>query len=61
MDVLHKDLNLRIEDFGADAHGASAIKDYDSLLNDYMRKRGDNGVVHVATIDQVTGNYVPFF
>ena len=59
MDVLRKDLNLQIDDFGSIPGLATPIKYYDSLLSDYMRKRGDGGVVHAAN-SQGSGKYVPF-
>lgn len=54
MEVLRRELNLLIDDFDAKPDVAIAIKDYYSLLDDYMMKRGDNGVLHTV------GQYVPF-
>jgi hypothetical protein len=54
MDVLRKDLNLVIDDFGADKAMSSVIKPYHDLLSDYMVKRDNQGVVHVY------GRYSPF-
>lgn len=45
--VLEKDLNVRIDDFGKDAELSVKIRDYHSLLDDYMGKMGAGGVVHV--------------
>jgi hypothetical protein len=46
MEVLRKDLNLRIDDFGADEAASSVIRSYHDLLSDYMGRRGTRGVVH---------------
>jgi heme-degrading monooxygenase HmoA len=54
MDVLRRDLNLLIDDFDADTRIGSTIRDYYSLLDDYMMKRGNTGVLH--TVSQ----YVPY-
>ena len=40
MDVLTRDLNLKITDFGADPALNAAIRDYYVLLKDYMLRRG---------------------
>ncbi len=53
MEVLRRDLNLMIDDFDENSDVAAKIKDYSSLLDDYMIKRGDDGVLH--TVEQ----YVP--
>lgn len=54
MDVLRRDLNLVIDDFGLDAELSAAIRSYDDLLSDYMIKRNTQGAVHVC------GEYRPF-
>jgi len=54
MDVLRRDLNLIIDDFGEKPELHAKIKDYHSLLADYMVKRGHTGMIHVA------GAYLPF-
>ena len=54
MDVLRRDLKLKIDDFDRNSELANCIKGYDSLLSDYMMKRSNNGVLHVR------GNYLPF-
>jgi len=54
MEVLRKDLNLLIDDFGADENGSSVIRSYHDLLSDYMARRKARGVVHIA------GDYRPF-
>ncbi len=46
MEVLRKDLNLRIDDFGADEAASSVIRSYHDLLSDYMSRRGTRGIVH---------------
>jgi hypothetical protein len=48
MEVLRRDLNLRIDDFEQDQAILDRIKAYYNLLSDYMVKRGTNGVVHIA-------------
>jgi Serine dehydrogenase proteinase len=54
MDVLNRDLRLIIDDFGAVLDLNREIKSYYDLLDDYMMKRGDKGILHVD------GVYVPF-
>jgi hypothetical protein len=54
MEVLRKDLNLLIDDFGADENRSSAIRSYHDLLSDYMARRKARGVVHIP------GDYRPF-
>jgi hypothetical protein len=48
MEVLHKDLNLQIEDFGANTRMCDAIRSYYELLSDYMVKRDYHGVIHTS-------------
>jgi Serine dehydrogenase proteinase len=40
MDVLIKDINIKIDDFGADPALNTAVRDYYVLLKDYMMRRG---------------------
>lgn len=54
MEVLRRDLNVRIDDFDAKPKIGAKVKDYHGLLDDYMARRGNEGVVH--TINQ----YFPF-
>jgi hypothetical protein len=54
MEVLRRDLNLLIDDFDENPDVGAKIKDYHSLLDDYMIKRGNTGVLHTV------GQYVPF-
>jgi len=46
MEVLRKDLNLKIDDFAQDDKKNSCIKSYYDLLEDYMIKRSNRGVIH---------------
>lgn len=54
LDVLRKDLKLKIEDFDNNQNTGGKIKSYHNLLDDYMSKRGNMGVVHIR------GRYIPF-
>ncbi len=54
MEVLRNDLNLVIDDFGANEDIASSVSSYHDLLSDYMAKRTNRGVVHIP------GDYRPF-
>lgn len=54
MAVLRRDLNLVIDDFRADACVDKKIRDYYNLLDDYMIKRGNRGVLHMV------GTYRPY-
>lgn len=57
MDILRRDLKLRIDDFDKtpDLPGlGKCVKDYYNLLSDYMEKRGNTGVLHRK------GKYLPF-
>jgi hypothetical protein len=53
MEVLRRDLNLLIDDFDTTPEMGARVKDYYSLLDDYMVKRGNSGVLHTP------GLYVP--
>ena len=55
MEVLDKELNLLIEDFGSKPDLNTKLKAYYRLLVDYMIRRGHTGVVHTRT------HYAPFF
>ena len=46
MEVLRRDVNLRIDDFGTDARLSRHIREYYQFLVDYMTKIGVFGVVH---------------
>jgi len=48
MEVLKKDINLKIDDFGGDPELSQRIKDYYHFLADYMGKIGVFGIVHVS-------------
>lgn len=56
MEVLRKDKNLKlkIEDFDKNPKLCDIIKNYNSLLDDYMMKRSHKGVIHAI------GSYIPF-
>lgn len=54
MQVLRKDLKLKIDDFGENKNLDVKIREYHDLLNDYMMKRGHRGVLHMD------GLYQPF-
>jgi hypothetical protein len=47
MEVLRRDLNIRIDDFENDINKSRAIRGYHTLLSDYMIKRGVNGTIHI--------------
>jgi alpha-D-ribose 1-methylphosphonate 5-phosphate C-P lyase len=47
MDVLRKDVSLKIEDFGADDEKNKSIRDYYKLLTDYMMKLSTPVAIHV--------------
>ena len=54
VEVLRRDLRLRVLDFGDDQELEGIIKGYYSLIDDYMMKRGDTGLLHTP------GTYVLF-
>ncbi len=54
MEVLRRDLKLIIDDFGANSKMRDGIRNYHSLLADYMTKRRNMGVIHTI------GTYLPF-
>jgi len=47
MEVLQKDLKLKIEDFEQNVDLSNKIKTYYGLLVDYMMRRGQMGILHV--------------
>lgn len=53
MEVLRRDINLRIEDFGADDAKKNSIRVYCKLLRDFMLRLGHPAVLHRR------GEYVP--
>lgn len=53
MDVLIKELNLWIDNYGANQALNEKVKRYYDLLDDYMMKQGTTGVLHI------NGYYVP--
>jgi membrane-bound ClpP family serine protease len=46
MEVLRRDLNLQIEDFGGKEELSGEIRSYYKLLTDYMMKRGHSDALH---------------
>jgi len=46
--VLETVLKLRIDDLDSNATVAETVKQYHSLLDDYMIKRSQNGVIHIS-------------
>ena len=54
MEVLRRDLNLRIEDFGEDEARKNSIRVYCKLLRDYMLRLGHPAALHRR------GSYAPF-
>lgn len=53
MDVLTREVNLLIDDFGADAALNACIKEYFTLFKDYTAKIGHEAALHVS------GRYTP--
>lgn len=47
MEVLTRELKLKINDFGADKNLAAPIRQYYNLLKDYIARTNQKGVVHV--------------
>jgi len=54
MDVLQRDLKLIIDDYGQNHELSMKIQSYHNLLSDYMVKRGNTGIIHVAN------SYIPY-
>ncbi|MCI0740837.1 MAG: ATP-dependent Clp protease proteolytic subunit [Gemmataceae bacterium] len=50
MEVLRRELNLKIDDFGEDAELSRFIREYREFLDDYMSKIGVYGVVHTRGV-----------
>lgn len=48
MDVLQQELNLRIDDLAGDSTRHGEVRQYDSLLSDYMQKIGVQGIIHTV-------------
>lgn len=48
MEVLKRDLNLRINDYGEDPLLSGKIRAYSDLLADYMLRRSSDGVIHIV-------------
>ena len=55
MDVLRRDMNLKIDDFGTDQALSGAIRGYNELFEDYLAKRGIDIAIHVD------GRLVPIY
>lgn len=53
-DVLVRDLNLMIDDFGSDNTRNETVRGYHALMDDYMAVRGTKGALHTA------GNFKQF-
>lgn len=53
-EVLERDLELIVDDFGEDSRLYDKIRCYYSLLDDYMKKMGNPGSVHIVE------NYYPY-
>lgn len=49
MEVLKRDLKLKIDDFGAKQEISTAIRAYHDLLSDYMMKMGTLGALHTTS------------
>jgi len=49
LEVLDRELNLRIDDFGENPERSDRIRGYHDLLDDYMAKRSSKGVIHIAS------------
>jgi hypothetical protein len=54
MDVLRRDLKLRIDNLEEHPERCEAVKGYYGLLDDYMGKKRERGVLHTR------GRYVPY-
>jgi len=54
MEVIRRDLKLKIEDLSETPDLCDRVKQYHSLLDDYMGKMAQKGVLHTL------GRYVPF-
>lgn len=54
MQILQRKLKLLIDDFGKDATLSAQIAEYQHLLDDYMAKTRQSGIIHVEGIYLVT-------
>lgn len=54
MELLRRELNIKIDDFGEQEELNSAVRRYHSLLSDYMGKMGHSTLVHTRI------SYEPF-
>jgi len=54
MAVLQRELKLKIDDLDKKPEVCNKVKAYFGLLDDYMRKRSEKGVLHTV------GNYLPY-
>lgn len=54
MQVLQRKLKLLIDDFGKNATLSAQISDYQHLLDDYMSKMRQSGIIHVEGIYRIT-------
>ena len=54
MEVLRRDLNLHIDDFGQDQKMRGAVRNYHNLLDNYMRRTRSEGALHIVS------SYLPF-
>lgn len=52
MQVLHKKLKLEIDDFGKNSTLSAQLSDYQKLLDDYMTKMRQEGIIHIEGIYQ---------
>jgi hypothetical protein len=50
MEILRKDIKLKVDDFGTNPELSRCIRDYYQFLMDYMGKIGVDGVVHTSSI-----------
>lgn len=48
MEVLRRDVNLAIRDFGEEEDKSTSVREYFKLLSDYMEKLGTRVAVHVV-------------
>lgn len=60
MEVLRREIDLRITDFGEDPELSELVRSYHSLLEDYNIKLGNQGVLHTAGAPGTPGTYLPY-
>ncbi len=53
MQVLHRKLKLLIDDYGKNATLSTQISDYQYLLDDYMTKMRQSGIIHIEGMYRV--------